>query len=420
MRDFYALKVKVLWRYFLKEHFSFWMICGYLFVEYVRPQSIIPALDILPWAQFFILLSFVGCIMDKTVKWVPDSTNKWMIFFLALICLSILNATYPEISRTHFIDFFGWFVAYFLIINIVNTEKRFFIFLLIFLLATFKISLFQARVWAGRGFSFTSWGLMGPPGYFQNSGELAIQMLMFSPVAYQLAIGIKPHLTRFKYWVMLAMPITGAMTVMGASSRGGQIGMAFQAYYIFLKGKLSLRNLIIALSLVGLGYWAIPDEQKQRFASTGQDKTSQQRVLYWTHGIDMIKEHPFSGIGYFNFPRYYEDYYPHDMLYAHAELPHNIFIQIGTDMGIPGLFVYGFLIFSGFKKTREIRALAKDLPPDSIAVGLTKGLDASLFGFLVAGQFVTVGYYPFMWIHLALVVSLKSVTSKQVRASISG
>ena len=38
-------------------------------------------------------------------------------------------------------DYFGWFLIYFLLINVVTTEKRFFIILIIFCLASFKLSL---------------------------------------------------------------------------------------------------------------------------------------------------------------------------------------------------------------------------------------------------------------------------------------
>ncbi len=92
-------------------------------------------------------------------------------------------------------DFFGWYVIYFLVINIVTTEARFLLFLAVFLLCSFKLSLFGAKTWTLRGFAFTKWGLQGPPGYFENSGEFAIQMLMFSPLAYELARFLKPHVS---------------------------------------------------------------------------------------------------------------------------------------------------------------------------------------------------------------------------------
>src|SRR5690606_30660593 len=120
------LKLKAIWAFFKKEHPAFWAICGYLFIEYVRPQTIIDALDILPWGKLFIALSIIGWLMDRSVRWVTDSTNKWMVLFLLVIILASYNAYWPAVSWFHFMDFFGWFLAYFLIINLINSEKRLF------------------------------------------------------------------------------------------------------------------------------------------------------------------------------------------------------------------------------------------------------------------------------------------------------
>jgi len=44
---------------------------------------------------------------------------------------------------------------------------------------------------------------------------------------------------------------------------------------------------------------------------------------------------------------------------------------------------------------------------------LSRGLDLNLVGFLLAGQFVSVVYYPFMWITLALSVCLSNIIKAQ-------
>jgi len=416
MDEFYALNVKAIWRHFKSEHFSFWMICGYLFIEYVRPQSIIRGLDFLPWAQVFLLLSLAGWMANGRAKWVSDPTNKWMLLFFLVIIASGFNAYFPQTSWDHLKDFYGWLIIYFLIINIIDTRKRLFIFLFIFLVSSFKLSSHGARTWAMRGFAFTDWGLAGPSGFFQNSGELAIQMLMFSPIAYRMAVFMKPWLSKRMYWLMMAMPITGAMTVMGASSRGGQIGLAVQIYQALLKGRLSFKTILL-VGIVGvLGYLVLPDEQRVRFTHIGDDRTSQQRLLYWRHGMDMIKENPTLGVGYFNFAPYYQRYYSGDMLYTHAELPHNIFIQVGTDAGYIGLAVFLMLIYRNFKSTADGRRLAQKLEGGEFYIALSRGLDTAFTGFLIAGQFVTVTYYPFMWINLAFSVALVNVVKREIRA----
>jgi O-antigen ligase len=411
MADFYALKPGALWNFFRKEHFSFWAICGYMIIEYVRPQMIFRQLDILPWAKLFLALSLVSWLLDRKSRWVSDPTNKWMVIYLLVIILASYTAYFPEISHEHFMDFFGWFVIYFLIINIVNSEKRFFIILLLFMLASFKMSFHGARTWAMRGFVFTSWGLMGPEGYFQNSGELAIQMLMFTPIAYQFVVGIKPWLTPIKYYILMSFPVTGAMTIIGASTRGGQIALAVQVFKTFLWGRISFKTILLC-TLISVGGWMlVPEEQKLRFTEAGEDETSRQRLLYWQRGVEMIGDNPVLGVGYFNFAPYFAKYYPEDIILGmgRAELPHNIFVQVGTDAGIVGLSVYLMLIYRGFRSTSDVRRLVRDKKSENLNQLVSRGMDSAFIGFLVAGQFVTVGYYPFMWVHLALAVSLRNI-----------
>jgi len=417
MTDFWALRFGKIWEGFRAEHFSFWMICGYLFVEYVRPQSIYPVVAFLPWGQIFLLGAFLGWLTDGRAKWVSAPSNKWIIIFLVIMVVAIFLAQYPDFSKLHFIDFFIWVVVYFNIILVVSTRRRFYIFLLIFLFSTFKLSFSGARIWAMRGFSFDDFGLQGPPGYFENSGELAIQMLVYSPVAYQLFVHISPWLTKWKKIMMVLMPVTGVMTVLGASSRGSQIGMAFQIYLLFLKGKFSFKSLVVTSLIGSVTYIAIPEEGRERLAHTGHDKTSEQRLVYWKRGIEIIGDHPILGVGLFNFSPYFDEHYSGDIGYKRAELPHNIFIQIGCDAGLLGLAVYFILIYQFFAANRSVRRSAAALGGEGdFYFGISKGLDVGMWGFLIAGQFVTVGYYPFMWVNLAFGAALQNIAQKDAKA----
>jgi len=414
----YALSLKGYLRAFAREGFAFWMICGYLFVEYVRPQSIVSGLDFLPWGQVFLILALVGIFFDKQRGWVSDPVNKYLLSFFVVILLSCMTAIYPNESWGYLFDFFSWLVIYFLIIHTVTTRARLVIFVTIFLIASFKLSLFGARTWATRGFSFTTWGIMGPPGFFQNSGELSIQMLMLAGISYYVVQFLKPHVSKLKYYVLLLMPLTAAMTVMGASSRGGQIGLLYQSYRAILKERLSLKTIILGVVVLSAGWYLLPDEQKARFTEAGSDQSSEQRLLYWKHGIEMVKEHPFLGVGYFNFAPYYEAHYPEDMLYAFAQLPHNIFIQVATDTGFTGLFLYCMIIYRNIRSTRDVEKLCqKHSLEHEIYVPLAKGLRLATWGFVIAGQFVSVVYYPFLWINLAFAVCLHNIVERATRKS---
>ncbi|WP_331344892.1 O-antigen ligase family protein [Cellvibrio sp. UBA7661] len=407
VESFYAFKVGAMWRYFKKQHFSFWMICGYLFFEFVKPQALVPAIDILPWAQLLLIGAMVGAIVDPTVKWVSSAVNIFIVIFLVTILISVATAIYPEFAHKNFMLFFGWFVIYFLVINIVNTPERFYLFLLIYILAAGKIALGTSKSWAFRGFSFTSWGLMGPKGYFQNSGELAILMLMLFPLAFYIYQALKERMALWERMLLALFWICPILTVLGASSRGAQVALFMQLVFMFRKSLFRVKPLIGVIVLSTSLYYLLPQEQKDRFSSAGDDKTSEQRLLYWEHGWEMMKDYPFTGVGFYNFIPYYEAHFSYDMLYPTAQLPHNIFIQVGTDAGFIATTLFLLIICYCLVMTYKLTRI-KNIEPFTKAVAA--GLGMGVAGYVIAGQFVTVAYYPFLWVHLAFIVCLTKIT----------
>ncbi|MDB4915879.1 MAG: Lipid core - O-antigen ligase, partial [Gemmatimonadetes bacterium] len=95
---------------------------------------------------------------------------------------------------------------------------------------------------------------------------------------------------------------------------------------------------------------------------------------------------------------------------------HNIFIQCMAELGYVGLFVFLLLIFATLKMNRQTRKIARagPGPPDEFVAEMANGLDAAMVGFLVSGFFITVLYYPYFWINLALTTALN--TAATVRA----
>ena len=53
-------------------------------------------------------------------------------------------------------------------------------------------------------------------------------------------------------------------------------------------------------------------------------------------------------------------------------------------------------------------------PPHVFMTQLSYGFEGALISYLVAGFFVTVLYYPFFWVNLALTVALHSIARQSV------
>lgn len=422
MEDLYSLKPGAIWKTFYNESFSFYMCCAYLFFEYVRPQAIWPFLDAYPyWARSFIMLAIVGWAFDPKREFVWTKFTTGIFAYLVLVVISSNLAYWPEVSSSNFMDFFNWVVVFFVLTQTVTTRQRLYILLLIFMIASFKLSFYGARTFALRGFAFADWGLAGPEGYFQNPGELAIQMLMFAPMSLFIIQGIKKYLKKWQIYTLYLMPITAVLTIIGTNTRGGQLALAAQVLALVTITKHRVKILIVIVLIGFIGFQLLPEEQKARFESSGEDDTSIQRLLYWKHGWQMMKDHPLFGIGYFNFPEYFTRYHSEDIILpmlirrGRAELPHNIFIQIGTDTGFTGLVVFVGLMMGSVVSMVKLGHKARQ-DGDEFFSQLPKGMNLALLGYVVAGQFVTVGYYPFFWIHLMFVVSL--ITCQRREAAI--
>jgi putative inorganic carbon (HCO3(-)) transporter len=409
--DLYALRLGPLWRAFKAEHLSLWMLCIYFFFEYVRPQSIYPAIDFLPWGQIFLFLTIIFGLQDKTAHWRSNPINRWMIIFALVVVLSGIFAFKPALSLAYWAVFGGWFILYFLIISIVNTEKRMLLFLLAYCLFNFKMSQHGAVVWALRGFSFASYGINGPSGWFHNSGEYAIQMLIFGPLAVAIILSLKEFWGRNKKWFFYAAAITAYMAIVGASSRGAQVAMVVTGVWLLLKQRGGFKGLIVVGFIAGIFFYLLPNEQIARFEQMGEDRESLQRLTYWEYAIsDVIPNNPVLGVGYNNWLSYISYLNPDGMgPMKRNQESHNIYIQAASELGLVGLMSFLLLITFAFVNNRRTRKMASKIN-NKLLFNLTYGLDAGLIGYLVASSFVTVLYYPFFWIQIAMIVMANSVT----------
>lgn len=414
MIDFYSIKIKTLISYFMREQWSFIALCIYLLFEYVRPQSLYPAINILPFNQLFILIAFFALVLEGNKLNFPNTINKLMVVMSVLIILSSFFAYRPQVSYEYWTYFTQWVFVYYLVTRIINNEKRFFVFMLLFLLFSFKMSQHGFISWASRGFSFSNWGVTGSPGWFHNSGEFGIQLCVFVPLSIYFIIALSKYWGRIKLGFFLLMPVTGIGSVIATSSRGAMAGLVFAMMWMLLKSQHKISTLVV-IAIVGSVLIAYtPEESKKRFESSGSDSTSVMRMNRWVDGIDMMNNNPLLGIGYYNWEVYYPKYYyrPNIGSLGAYGLSHNIFIQAGAELGYTGLIVYILLILYCFIFNYRTRRLAEKIDNQFIYY-MAHGLDAALVGFLVSGSFVTVMYYPYLWVNLAMTVSLLNIARIQ-------
>jgi O-antigen ligase len=238
-------------------------------------------------------------------------------------------------------------------------------------------------------------------------------MCIFFPLIVAFTVALRGHWPRWLQWVAWGVAGTAVIGIIASSSRGAYLGLGAVVLWLLLKSRKRFRALLVTVALGGLVYAITPAAQKERFQSAGEDKTSTSRTTAWKQGIEMMRDYPVVGIGYANWQKY------HQIKYGYRILPHNIFVEAGSELGYSGLLGFVALIGCTFVINRRTRRLAASDPHQGrFILYMAHGLDGALVGFLASGFFVTVLYYPFFWINFALTVALHNAALDKFQADI--
>lgn len=408
----YSLSPGALWRVFQAQRLSFWLLCLAMLFEYVRPQAIYTWMEGIPWSQILLILAPILFVLEGGAIRVRNAMTPWLLAFGAAVLLSSVLAIHPDVSWADLYVFGTWILFYLLIASLANTEPKFLLFYLLYMLASFKMSQHGFRTWLERGFGFADWGATGAPGWFQNSGEFGIQMCIFLPLTLYLLVALKPYLSRRAFWLMSLLPLTAMASIIASNSRGALLGIAAVGLWLLLRTRYRVRVLLGLAVAAVLVLNLTPPETRERFTTIGTDKTSASRKEYWRHGIELFRQYPVTGIGYENWKRVYPE------RWGRVALPHNIFIQAGAELGSVGLLTLFGLIVSSFVVNYRTRRMAAELGDLGRFMGLTaRGLDAAMIGFLVSGFFITVLFYPFLWFNLAMTAAVHESAKGAPRVS---
>ncbi len=415
--DYYAVKPGSIWRGLKQESAAFWWLCIYMIFEYVRPQSIYTVIDVLPWAQIALLLACITAYADRNIKLVRNPANFLFVSFFIIVLLSSVFAFLPSKSFEEIHIPVNWLILYFLIISIVDSEKKFIMFMLLFFLVNFKMSQHGFFSYAQRGFGYAKWGLTGSPGWFENAGDFGIQMTIFAPLATAFILALRSNWGRFKRLLFYLLPFTGLISIVGTSSRGAQLGIAVVGVWFLLKSRRGIKA-IAGIVIVGWALYSIlPQQMLTEYSLAGEDKTSEHRLVMWEYGLEVVGDNPVLGVGLENWVDYCWFMNPNGIDGKRCLEAHNTYIEALTEIGITGFVVFLLNMSFIFILNARTRANAKQLGNKFISY-IAHGLDGGLVGCMAASMFFSVLFYPMFWLQLAMTVSLYEISRKQLNNSV--
>jgi O-antigen ligase len=253
--------------------------------------------------------------------------------------------------------------------------------------------------------------------YYYDANDFATFIVTALPLGIYFLHGGRALMTRPFACVSLAV-LTLAFVRTG--SRGGFIALLAVATFVLLRyTAVALRWRLAATALVALVVLGTASEQYWTQMGTilsdaDYNRTDESgRMQIWRRGIGYMFSNPIFGVGPGNFQA------AEGMLSPFANrqqfgfgvrwnAAHNSYIQMGAELGVPGLCLFVAIITSAFA---GLRRLTRDDPAlDGEAVALTHALTAALIGFVVGSYFLSLPYAEMFYTLLALSVGLCKVS----------
>ncbi len=403
----------------------------YLVVEYTRLSAMYPVLVPFQIGKIAVALGIVGWILAPRGIARRPLTALWMdrllLLFLFTLLFVTLLAVHSDRAWTGFFDILRWLVIYFLITRVLTNGWRLRVFLLLLLLLNLKLAQFVVRSYVTlRAAGVPGWALAkfgvgaGSTGFFANASDFGVGMCIVFPVAGYLFFARESKLIRM---LLFASTLTFLAAILVCGSRGALVGaLATGAAALLRNPRKSAALMMLVIVIVGIVYF-LPEASKDRVESGmtwKQDGTARHRIYLWKQGLKMFRDYPIFGVGPHNYSIVRFERYNENDPNPGPFVSHSVYIEALTELGLIGLvpLVLLFILFFRLNTLTRKHILATDpAGKQNFYYCLALGLDLGMIGFMASAAFVSVLYYPHIWLLLSLSASLHTVVVQPKRVT---
>jgi putative inorganic carbon (HCO3(-)) transporter len=265
---------------------------------------------------------------------------------------------------------------FFLLVNHVSGDERAATFSYILIAAATLMAVYGLMQSMAEGAAFRVHGTMSI--YMTFAG-----ILMLSALVVMAQLVFFPR-GRWFWGLVGSLALLIAALVM-THTRGAWIGFAAGAALIL---GCRQKRLLLALPVVAVAvFLAAPEAVRVRIRSIidPQDVTARERLYMWGSGVQIVRDHPWTGVGINGVKSVYQAYkHPNAVRDQRAHLHSNLF-QIAAERGLIGVACWLWIWVAFYGQAWTIfRVRGPDIPRAS---ALVVGSLASITGFHVAGLF---------------------------------
>lgn len=398
-------------RFAKENNLPFYLTLAYLFLEYLRPQSAVPALSALHLPAITTVLLMVALGLSGLVDIRIPQTRLFGALLLLMavhVPFAVNNYWAYEMTRVMVMTFVG----YLAIVTFVNTLEKFRRMISLWI----AIHLYLAISGIIRGGS-------GTDGFAADTNDFALVLNMVIPFSLFGALKANDLSKR-----ILLFMITGifAVCVLMTSSRGGFLGLVAVGLYSWVKSPHKIAStfsigilILVMLYFAPESYWEKMQTIQEEAAAEVSVGTGGDRLHSWKAAWNMFLDYPILGVGPGNFPwnvEPYEGTEGYGGTFHGGRVAHSLYFTLMPELGTVGILIFGGMLYYIFRDLRFLRQLGSGRGFEGVLGGtkeevyLSLTMTASLMGFLVSGTFLSVLYYPSFWILMGFVVALRKAS----------
>jgi O-antigen ligase len=285
------------------------------------------------------------------------------------------------------------------------------------------VALYSAVILARFNVGGADWRLEGL--YYYDANDFATLAVSALPIGLHFALRRGKLVGRVAAGIGLVM--TGVAFIWTGSRGGFLAALVVGLYFLAAYSTIALRwrvlatgaSVVLFAATASDAYWdkmrsIVHPQEDYNFAS------QEGRKAIWGRGIDYMLDHPLFGVGAGNFPTAEGTISPRAEVQSRGHglkwgAAHNSYVQIGAELGIPGLLLFLAMIGSA---VRGVATLRPRPPPEGVADPrlrpLAQALTGALIGFAVGAFFLSLAYTDALYTLVALAAGLRrSATSSR-------
>lgn len=330
-------------------------------------------------SELFVVLGLVfwalkiAAVKKLEGKWIWKSGKlERPIFAFCIIGILSLLTAYDRFQALTHIKSLWLFLFYFLIVNNLNNRDLIIRLILILVISTTFASLYGL-------FQYFFRHTIGVRAFIKNVMTLAGFFLLVTPLSFSFFLGERIFSRKTFYLFATLCLVLGLIFTLERNVWVG-LGVAILTFASMNKRSLVTVSLGVIILLL-LFTFSPPLRQRAKTFGKLRSYSISSRFHQWQAGLEMMFDHPLTGVGPGNYEIIYKQYkfFEERKIYSHA---HSNIVQIGAETGILGLSIFFWLMVAAF---RSIYSRIKQM--EGLYFSLSVGVLAAFLGFNLAGFF---------------------------------